>query len=74
MILQAHRGDSKRFPENTMSAFNAAYNEGYGIIELDMKFTKDGKCCQNLPREFFSWPERKEGQAVSNSGLELKCF
>ncbi len=44
MILQAHRGDSKRFPENTMSAFEAAYNEGYGIIELDMKFTKDNKC------------------------------
>ncbi len=44
MILQAHRGDSKRFPENTMSAFEAAYNEGYGIIELDMKFTKDDKC------------------------------
>lgn len=44
MILQAHRGDSKRFPENTMSAFEGAYNEGYGIIELDMKFTKDDKC------------------------------
>ncbi|MBQ8254088.1 MAG: hypothetical protein IJY94_01130 [Clostridia bacterium] len=44
MILQAHRGDSKRFPENTMSAFRAAYDEGYGIIELDMKFTKDNRC------------------------------
>ena len=44
MILQAHRGDSKRFPENTMSAFKAAYTEGYGIIELDMKFTSDGRC------------------------------
>lgn len=44
MILQAHRGDSKRFPENTMSAFKAAVNEGYGLIELDTKFTKDGVC------------------------------
>ncbi len=44
MILQAHRGDSRRFPENTMSAFEAAFNEGYGIIELDMKFTKDNQC------------------------------
>ena len=44
MILQAHRGDSKRFPENTMAAFEAAFNEGYGIIELDMKFTRDNKC------------------------------
>ncbi len=44
MKLQAHRGDSKRFPENTMWAFRAAYDEGYDIIELDMKFTKDKKC------------------------------
>lgn len=44
MILQAHRGDSKRFPENTMSAFKAAYDEGYKIIELDMKYTKDDVC------------------------------
>ena len=39
MILQAHMGVSKRFPENTMSAFKAAAREGYKIIELDMKFT-----------------------------------
>lgn len=44
MILQAHRGDSKRFPENTMSAYRAAYDEGYKIIELDMKYTKDDVC------------------------------
>ena len=44
MILQAHMGVSKRFPENTMSAFKAAAREGYKIIELDMKFTRDNKC------------------------------
>ncbi|MBE6582356.1 MAG: hypothetical protein E7648_03735 [Ruminococcaceae bacterium] len=44
MILQAHMGVSKRYPENTMLAYRAAYEEGYKIIELDMKYTKDDVC------------------------------
>ena len=44
MLLQAHRGVSTEFPENTIPAFQAAYEQGYAIIELDPKFTKDGKC------------------------------
>ena len=39
--LQAHRGVSSEFPENTLSAFRAAVEEGYGIIELDPKYTSD---------------------------------
>ena len=41
--LQAHRGVSSEYPENTMSAFRASVEQGYDIIEFDPKYTKDGK-------------------------------
>ena len=44
MIYQAHRGVSTEYPENTMPAFRAAYEQGYKIIELDPAFTADGQC------------------------------
>lgn len=40
--LQAHRGVSTDYPENTMSAFWAAVRQEYEIIELDPGLTKDG--------------------------------
>lgn len=42
--LQAHRGVSSEYPENTLSAFRAAVQEGYDIVELDTKFTSDDMC------------------------------
>lgn len=39
--LQAHRGVSTDFPENTMSAFWGAVEQGYDVIELDPAVTKD---------------------------------
>lgn len=44
MIFQAHRGVSTDFPENTMPAFQGAWEQGYGIIETDPIFTADGQC------------------------------
>ena len=44
MIYQAHRGVSTEYPENTMPAFEAACEQGYGIIELDPVFTADMQC------------------------------
>ena len=44
MIYQAHRGVSTECPENTMPAFQAAFDQGYKIIEMDPAFTADGKC------------------------------
>lgn len=41
--LQAHRGVSSDYPENTMSAFKASICQNYDIIELDLGVTKDGK-------------------------------
>ena len=42
-MLQAHRGVCTDCPENTMSAFLAAVEQGYDIIELDPAVTADGK-------------------------------
>ena len=43
-ILEAHRGVSAYYPENTLAAFAAAKALGYGMIELDTKFTADHQC------------------------------
>ena len=44
MKMQAHRGVSTEYPENTMPAFQRAAEQGYPIIELDPKFTSDDIC------------------------------
>ncbi len=40
--LQAHRGVSTDYPENTMAAFRGAIEQDCEIIELDPNFTADG--------------------------------
>ncbi len=40
--LQAHRGVSTDAPENTLAAFRESVKQGYDLIELDPKYTKDG--------------------------------
>ena len=37
----AHRGYSAQYPENTVSAFEAAIDAGADMIELDVCLTKD---------------------------------
>ena len=41
-IVTAHRGFSGKFPENTMPAFEAAYNLGVDFIEFDVRESADG--------------------------------
>lgn len=41
-IVCAHRGFSACYPENTMASFRAAASAGADMIELDVRFTKDG--------------------------------
>jgi len=40
--IVAHRGDSFRFPENTIAAFWGAAEEGADCAELDVRQTEDG--------------------------------
>lgn len=42
--FQAHRGVSSEYPENTIAAYRAAVEQGYDIIEMDIKFTSDDVC------------------------------
>lgn len=42
--IEAHRGVGTEAPGNTLSAFRLAKEQGYDMIELDTKFTKDGHC------------------------------
>lgn len=44
MLFQAHRGVSTEFPENTMPAFRASFEQGYQVIEMDPLFTADNQC------------------------------
>jgi len=43
MNIYAHRGFSGKYPENTMIAFQQAYELGVDGIELDVQMTKDGE-------------------------------
>ena len=43
IILAAHRGDRKCFPENTMPAFKSAIGFGVDMIETDIHMTIDGE-------------------------------
>src|SRR5690606_31072565 len=39
----AHRGGARLFPENTLAAFEGAFELGCTTIELDLRLTRDGK-------------------------------
>lgn len=41
-VVVAHRGDSSRFPENTLPAFRAACELGVAMQEFDVRATRDG--------------------------------
>lgn len=62
--LQAHRGVASDFPENTKSAFEAAVNEGYKIIELDPKYTKDNVCVLLHDRTINRTARKSNGESV----------
>lgn len=42
--LVAHRGDSDRAPENTLSAFDQALANGVCHFETDCQLTQDEQC------------------------------
>jgi len=64
IYLQAHKGDSKRAPENTMAAFRAACDAGYEFIELDPKYTADGVCVLH-----HDWTVNRTGRLKSGEAL-----
>ena len=77
-VVLAHRGDSKRFPENTMPAFISAWEMGVDVIETDIHLSADGRVIiwhdPDLSRitglrgkiEDFTWDELSKVDAGAN--------
>ncbi|MDE6273604.1 MAG: hypothetical protein K2L87_00965, partial [Clostridiales bacterium] len=42
-LVAAHRGNSKYFPENTLSSFKSALTLDVDMVETDIHMTKDGE-------------------------------
>ena len=42
--FETHRGVVTEYPENTMPAIRAAVEQGYDMVEFDLKFTADCRC------------------------------
>lgn len=64
VMLQAHRGDSVRCPENTMAAFRSAVAHCFDLIELDPKFTRDNQCVVLHDRSIARTGRDAEGRSV----------
>jgi glycerophosphoryl diester phosphodiesterase len=43
VLVAAHRGDWRNFPENSLSAIRSAVEMGCDIIEIDVRPTRDGR-------------------------------
>ncbi len=65
--LQAHRGVSTEFPENTMAAFRAAKEQGYDVIELDPAVTADGVFVVHHDRTLGRTARYADGSALSEA-------
>lgn len=64
-MLQAHRGVSTEYPENTMSAFEAAILQGYDVIELDPNYTADNEIVILHDSTLNRTARTKDGAALS---------
>jgi glycerophosphoryl diester phosphodiesterase len=56
----AHRGASKNFPDNTISAFEEAIKAGADGIELDVQLTKDKVAVLYHPRDLYPYTGTNE--------------
>jgi glycerophosphoryl diester phosphodiesterase len=68
--FQAHRGVCSEYPENTMAAYRAAVDQGYDIIEMDIKFTSDDVCVM-LHDRTLNRTSRLNGQPLGQEPLPI---
>jgi len=69
IILESHRGLASNYPENTMVAMRAAVSLGYGMIELDTKFTLDNRCVILHDRTLNRTARRTDGSTLPENTL-----
>lgn len=60
LVVLAHRGSRFRAPENTIAAFQLAFEEGADGVELDVRLSRDG--------EVFVFHDRTLGRTTNGSG------
>ena len=70
--LQAHRGVSTDYPENTLAAFDAAADEGYAIVECDPKYTGDGVIVMHHDRTTARTGRSADGKPAPDKNMPLK--
>ncbi len=63
-MIEAHTGVSSEAPFNTMASFRLAKEQGYDMIELDTKFTKDGHCVILHDRTVNRTARNEDGSAI----------
>lgn len=69
----AHRGYSARYPENTLTAIQAALDENAKYLEIDIQLTKDGHPVLFHDRDLGRLCQRQ--QSIHNYTLEeIECF
>lgn len=69
--FQAHRGVSSEYPENTITAYRAAVEQGYDIIEMDIKFTSDDVCVM-LHDRTLNRTARLHGQSLGDDPVSIE--
>ena len=67
IVYQAHRGLSSAYPENTLAAFRAAGEKGFGCIELDPAVTKDGQVVVMHDRTVNRTCRNPDGSALASA-------
>ncbi len=72
--LQAHRGVSYDYPENTMLAYREAVKQGYDLIELDPKFTADNQCVLLHDRTITRTARDPNGQPPTMDKSAIDCL
>lgn len=76
VLVVAHRGDWRGFPENSIEAIESAIKMGVDIVEIDLQRTKDGKLIlmhdSNLGRTTTGSGEVSEWTLDSIKTLKLK--
>ena len=72
--LEAHRGVGTDAPENTMPAFEAAVEQGYDMIELDLKFTSDNRCVVLHDHSVGRTGRTTDGQPAENRKIAEMTF
>ncbi len=70
--LQAHRGVSTDYPENTIPAFQASVDMGYKVIELDAKYTKDGVCVLHHDLTINRTGRTKDGESLGEEKINIR--